>query len=337
MPEKHSRLDVQRVPSWAGSAHFGHCRPLWSWFKVLAKAYHTVQVARLKNAGTEMNKVSIIAPLAAGIALASCETKPEEKPNVTSQVTLDEYVSGLKYTPFELPRADWGMGTIITFEDGAEKIQAFNSDCLNLEKNDAGYKPSPVSIPETTYGIANLTKFGARLAEGAIDGLNIGGAFENKNIDTVAISFTQSNEETISRIRMQSVIESLVAKANDDTQEQSIRENARNCIGLMNSSTNFVIDRVLAVDGLSVKFKDKNRRAIALDADILGKVGLGGAAGNALVGQTNIKAKDGTRRLLGYRTYKVTFKGGFVDSEVILDPVSQSEIMTLKEASDTSD
>lgn len=258
-----------------------------------------------------VNRKTICVMLA--VAMAGCGTS---KPDVEVGNTLADYVTQYHYTPFVIPRDSFGPGTIVAFEGKREEIKASNNDCLKLSLNQ-GFEETNVSIASTSYTVTSSTDLSAALAKGAIESVDLSGAFKDSRVKTVSIGFSDPKEVVASDISLDNRVKQLISDQNDG------------CVRRIFDARNYVIDRVLSVQSIRVEFKDASNQTIKLDAALLGKLGLNAQASSGLDGKADITAN--AMRMIGYRLWQYKSRGGMGSSEFERLPVDPARIRELRD------
>lgn len=246
-----------------------------------------------------------------------CATDIEDTPDRANVTALKRYADDNNYVPFDLPRDDWGPGTIIAIENGAEDIKAFNDQCFRLAKG-TDYREASATIPNMSYKISRDNKLEAGLAKGVVRDIDITGAYQDSRVSEVTFTSTDPKEETASQLTMDMRVEQLIQEQNEGCLRQVFAEN------------NYVIDRVLTLGTFAFSFKDKQGRTIKLDATLAEALGIKFGNTVGLEGKSEIKS-DG-ERMVGYRLYKyIPPDSGFIgEGEVESTRVDVEELKALK-------
>lgn len=236
---------------------------------------------------------------------------------------LAKYVREHQYTPFEIPRGNWGVGTVLSFPKGAEELIQYNEDCLKLKMT----KPSgpardiqsaDAGLDATSYTISRSAALELALPKILSRVVDLGAAFNDARVVGVEVSFTEPKEYVVSTGRLRKRVPELV------------KEHADQCIEDIFNKDNIVVSRVLGVSSLQYSFRSKSGDILKLDAKLLNGMGLTGDAARNLEGSTSIEVK--TPVLIGYRAYQFKAKGGLADSPVSIVELTPAQVRSLASA-----
>jgi hypothetical protein len=231
-----------------------------------------------------------------------------------AQTPLDSYIKTHEYTPFVIPRTDWGVGTSVTMHKGKETIVALNKSCLQLTGDSAD-----AFLENNTYTISTNNKLELGLEKLFDEKLNIQAAFNDKRIKKVVISITGAQETIIPTIDIRKKIDTL-GKANDEA-----------CLDAIVGKKNIVIVRTLSIASLSYKFLDTNNIEINFDANFMKTINLSDSLQRMYQGQKELIINK--RAFVGYRASKFKAKPGLTNTEVTEQLLKPAEIEALKRQS----
>lgn len=231
-----------------------------------------------------------------------------QRPNATSN--LYDYISDLKYTPFDIPRDKWGVGTVISIEsDGSENIIWKNSECLQLTtKKTAILNSTPdidtaeVTLPSNRYQITRGANLEVSLAKSISPDLKLDGAFDDNRVNSVEITIEGPKEAT----------------ASDGTIKRRIvafTEAGESCIEDIFREGNYVIDRVLSLEGFAFSFKTSSQTDLSLDADIMNEIHLDPKLQAELQGKSTLTSNKS--RVVGYRLFKMEIEPGLAEGGIV--------------------
>ncbi|WGD34315.1 hypothetical protein [Olleya sp. YS] len=206
---------------------------------------------------------------------------------------LVKIIKEYKYTPFIIPRTDWGAGTIITYNDDQELIKAFQDECLNISARETNS-----FLQNTSYSINKKNALEVNLAKIFGGNVNIVGALNNNRVQKVKISFNQAKEWAISEISIENKLEELTG----------------NCLDAIEGDENLVLGRVLQVKSLEYSFYDENDNKISIDTNILDDINLNSSTHSKYEGKTSLSINEDV--YIGYRRSKVNIESGIADVKI---------------------
>lgn len=247
-------------------------------------------------------------------SLVSGFEKPSYFIPIAKKTPLDKYISDYKYTPFTIPRSDWGVGTVVTFKKKAEEIAAFKDECLTVDEQLAD-----ATLSNQTYTISRDNSLELNLSKIVSDKLNLKGAYNDTRLKSVTIHLDKIKEVAASQLTIKRKIKELA------------EANKQDCLDEIFSKKNIVLVRVLRIESLTYTFTDKNNRTIKLDAQFLDKIGADVNLKKEYEGKSEIVINK--PMYVGYRSSQFTAAGGFHETDIKAKDLTPEAIIKMKAAS----
>jgi hypothetical protein len=233
---------------------------------------------------------------------------------------LQKYMKDYGYSAFNPPRERDGVGTIVDFRDGFESVVASadppDGRCATEANVPTGGK-NDIATLDTTYSINRSSTLEINIAKGLIQGVDIGGAFEDERVRSVSIRLKQPYSKRISRDALSHYLSSTPP---EDP-----------CQRYLADKRNFIISSVVGAGGVEYEFQDKNNDKINVDTALAEKLKLSGTTRQQYEGSSSLIVDFPV--LLGYRLWKVTETAGLVSGQVNIDDISPGEIEAFRNKS----
>jgi len=227
---------------------------------------------------------------------------------LSCKTPLQKYVKSHDYTPFTIMRTDWGVGTVVSYNNGVETIEAFPNECVDLSP-----KPTDVTLRQYEYTLEKTDKIELDLGKALGENVDLSSAFNNKRISKVKISIENPKEKALSR---RSVKNKLIELAENGKQ---------GCVD--DITTNTVIIRVLEIGKLNYSFLDEKNKELTIDAQIMNDIKFNSELKRTYEGKTEITIETPT--LVGYRLSQFDVSQGLTESDLQIEILSSKEVKKL--------
>lgn len=243
---------------------------------------------------------------------------PKSRFDPSDSQTVAEIMFEKRYTPIDVIRNDWGVGTVINFQDGVENIVWFDSECLGLQQGDSIAATSGATLNTKSMYFSSEKDLEGSMAENLVEGVDLSGAYKDGRVVSVEVSFSKPFETVVSDGGLTLRIEELVEKK-------------QSCVERIISGNAFVIDRTVSAAGFISSFSDDRNFEIKIDADLLSVLNADGSVRNRFLGSDRISSEE--PRILGYRIYKYILDAGISRTGIVRERLSPEDIEKLKEES----
>ena len=225
---------------------------------------------------------------------------------------LEAYIKKNGYSPFRIPRENWGTGSIVNYKQGTEEIVALNSDCLKLDSTSTN-----VVLSQYSYTAKRGMNIELSLAKVLDKNLDISAAYTDSRVKNVVISIQDPKESIIPTIR----VKRRIVEFNNSNEKDCLEEIVKN--------KNIVLIRVLSVKSLDYTFLDDKNNKIAIDAALLDKMNVDASYQNEYQGKTTLKVDKQT--FFGFRAASFQAGSGLVDTSVKEKELSTKEVRDLQQ------
>lgn len=240
----------------------------------------------------------------------NCPKQPKAQSAILKESS--SFLKTYSYLPFKIPRLGDGVGTLISLDkDKTDNLEMALGICIN-EKN-LDIKSSKGSLPNYTYTLK--TKDSILFDPSEILGNNLTLEFiKSKNIaDSVVVSFSGIKEYSVSRSLLRKEIKRIV----NDKDEHCAKE--------VSNPNFYLIDRVLSASSFEIKFYNKNKKLLKLDASA--KQILKSNIANFIDDNGYSILKSDEERFIGFRPYKVEILPGSGEVDVNFRKVDLEELL----------
>lgn len=239
-------------------------------------------------------------------------------PPPNAQSVLQNFVAQSKFEPFDVPRANWGVGTVISFnEDGSDNIIWKNRECLKLvhqKSVGAGeeydIETTAISLPTSRYVIDKNATLEFSLAKIFSPTTNVKAALQDSRVAHIEIDFSNPVTDNVS----DGVVEAKI-------KQLSIQNNA--CVDKIFEPGVYMIDEVISLTRFSYRFLDKQNDVISLDAGLVNKMNVASSASQAFIGSSELQANDS--RYIGFKLFQYQLEGGMAEAKIVATRVAPNE------------
>ncbi len=246
------------------------------------------------------------------VALAGCSL---ERTDQSSREPLSTLIQSNGYVPFEIPRENWGPGTVLSFVDGHERMLAFDSECFALARNGLIGSTDSGSLAGS-FPVDPNDSLDRSLSRKFREGVDVSAALQDSRVRSVNYAFAGEHADDVST----RLLENRLQKLNEDMRED--------CVSEISSGNAIVIERVLGVESIEYTFSDENGTFLPADAAILGLVGLTGDSASGFAGAEALSSRRPMQ--LGYRAVQFKSREGSDDSRLQVIGLSTEEIEQLR-------
>lgn len=256
---------------------------------------------------------------AAVLALVLCSacSSSNQPSSLARPTALNDYLRVHRYTPFDLPRDNWGTGTLIRFEDGTERIVATRSQCFALAPS--AEDSSRVAMTNVSYDLSRSDSLELNIGKLLGDQVEVRNVFGAGQVGRVRITLADPFRVVIPEMSIRRHIAALGAS------------NANDCLEALTHRDHYLISEIIGVKGVQYEFFDRSNSRVNVNADLIGRMGLTGQSRAVTEGRSTLNV-DGTM-YLAYRIYRVGTRGGYLATDIVLDSIPPAQVMQIKAAS----
>jgi hypothetical protein len=224
---------------------------------------------------------------------------------------LQQYIVAHRYEPFEIPRDTDGVGTVISLRDGREVTIAREDECLAELAAAARASPRKVALESYQYTIHRDDRLELRLPHVLQPGLRLEAAATHDAVRAIQIRLAEPFEMLVSVKRIVDEVPWL---------EGTCRE-------LVLDEEHFIITQVLGAGGIEYEFLDEHGVAVAVDANLLGRIGADAELSRRFEGRRALAVDFPV--LIGYRLMRARELPGIAE-RYACTPVAPGTIRRLK-------
>lgn len=277
---------------------------------------------RLVAGGVGIAAVAVLAL----VAWPHLTQTPKPRPQVGP--TLVAYVRSLGYRPLQIPRDQWGPGTLITLDNGEERIVRFNDGCLHLKVPQVMAKATPtpdvgvaqISLPQVSldYGRSRSAAGDVELEKALDARLQVRGAFDDTQVGQIVVSIGDAEQF----VAPEGVVRD---------QAKWVGTRGLSCTGDLADSKTYVIYDVLVIGDSQIGFLGKDGARLKLNAKLMKKIGADENLTSSQEGRSALKIP--AHRIVGYKVMQVGIHNGLAQSQVSVEKLSLQDLDRLVEQS----
>jgi hypothetical protein len=234
----------------------------------------------------------------------------DQRKKIRKSKELDSFVKLYKYVPFNIPRDGDGVGTIVRFKRKAEAVIAAPNECFELSSLTIDTLKGTLPNYEYRLSKENDVEFNTGKIFG--DNVNLSGAFKDGRVDSVMVKFTDVYEVRSTRISV----------------ERQLQTMDKLCKKRALQKKNYLIERVLGVGAIEVKFYNRNGKEIKIDLNLMDDMKIGYQLKKEFNGQYSLSFSE--PRLIGYRLWDIDIEVGFAETSLVLDSLDIEKTLDLK-------
>ena len=234
---------------------------------------------------------------------------------------LDDFIKSQGFTSFHPPRADDGLGAIISFDNkGRETIVAQPGDCIDPKAAGMLPKPGAVAIGVTSYKITKNNTFGASITGDGVakaigvSELNASAGIGTDKVASIEVKLTKPYRNRLVKLTTLNLIK---GKPADWT-----------CASLLGDKKNLLIQSVLGAEGISYTFTDEGGRKINLTLKLLQALGLSADMQKKYEGKGSLDFSGDI--LLGYNVWSLRSMSGLQSATTTLVALTPGNVEALR-------